>query len=118
MPPLEQPACQFRKYNDSDALEASGPSRGTPRGGRGVIVSVWVRSLFVVGTSLPPVLEDLPQPAICAKAHRSVDTHARASMVRRVHTATFRGDAPVAQLDRALVYGTKGRKFESSRARH
>lgn len=25
--------------------------------------------------------------------------------------------APVAQLDRALVYGTKGRKFESSRAR-
>ena len=26
-------------------------------------------------------------------------------------------NAPVAQLDRALVYGTKGRKFESSRAR-
>ena len=26
-------------------------------------------------------------------------------------------DAPVAQLDRALVYGTKSRKFESYRAR-
>ena len=38
-------------------------------------------------------------------------------MVRRVLTAFFRGDAPVAQLDRALVYGTRGRKFESSRAR-
>ena len=28
------------------------------------------------------------------------------------------GHAPVAQLDRALVSGTKGRRFESSQARH
>src|SRR3954465_2563980 len=31
--------------------------------------------------------------------------------------ATLRGRAPVAQLDRASVYGTEGQRFESSRAR-
>ena len=31
---------------------------------------------------------------------------------------TLRENAPVAQLDRALVSGTKGRRFESSQARH
>src|SRR6266566_7581593 len=31
--------------------------------------------------------------------------------------ATLRGSAPVAQLDRASVYGTEGQRFESSRAR-
>ena len=30
----------------------------------------------------------------------------------------LRNHAPVAQLDRALVSGTKGRRFESSQARH
>jgi hypothetical protein len=41
-----------------------------------------------------------------------VDSRGLVTMVRDLP------HAPVAQLDRALVYGTKGRKFESSRARY
>ena len=36
---------------------------------------------------------------------------------RRVDDGKLGGSAPVAQLDRASVYGTEGQRFESSRAR-
>jgi hypothetical protein len=42
---------------------------------------------------------------------RPVDTEGVVTKVRGL------SHAPIAQLDRALVYGTKGRKFESSWAR-
>lgn len=46
-----------------------------------------------------------------------VDSRADRSKVAPLSAALPRWIAPVAQLDRALVYGTRCRKFESSRAR-
>jgi hypothetical protein len=36
---------------------------------------------------------------------------------REAKSLVFTGSAPVAQLDRASVYGTEGQRFESSQAR-
>ena len=47
-----------------------------------------------------------------------IDTRGTASMLRVPATSQDARWAPIAQLDRALVYGTRCRKFESSWARH
>src|SRR3954452_1698218 len=50
--------------------------------------------------------------------HRGFESRPlRPRAARYTRDAASRGPAPVAQLDRASVYGTEGQRFESSRAR-
>src|SRR4051794_4438534 len=68
----------------------------------------------------PDRLESITR-AVSALWTRAMNTRAEPSNTGRVPArgpaATLLRRAPVAQLDRASVYGTEGQRFESSRAR-
>ena len=99
----------------SHDLGRDGDALVPPAGDIRVAVQVRCCILFIAGTVLSPGPREIPNGFVWTWL--GVDTKWWVSMVPVPRAAVRHAKAPIAQLDRALAYEARCRKFESSWAR-